>query len=98
MHSRSARRPRCPDNGSSGSPEAGSPEAGRKLADVSWPLGSTPAIVLRGHRLRPPQLELTLTPGNRVSLLTAVPDVSPERDPGGERHAEPAGDAISHHP
>jgi CIC family chloride channel protein len=75
---------------------AGSPPAGRKLADVIWPPASTPVTVLRGRQLRPPQPELTLAPGDRVSLLTAAPDSSPERDPCDEHHAQPA-DGISHH-
>jgi chloride channel protein, CIC family len=58
---------------------AGSPASGRTLADVTWPPGSTPVIVLRGNQLRPPRPELTLAPGDRVSLLTAAPDGSPER-------------------
>jgi CIC family chloride channel protein len=60
---------------------ADSPAAGRKLSDVTWPPGSTLVVVLRGRQLRPPQPELTLAPGDRVSLLTAAPDPSPERDP-----------------
>ena len=75
----------------------GSPAAGRTLADVTWPPGATPVIVLRGHQLRTPQPELTLAPGDRVSLLTAAPGGSPERDPGGEHHAQPAGDGTSNH-
>jgi chloride channel protein, CIC family len=63
---------------------AGSPAAGHKLADVSWPPGSTLVSVLRGRQLRPPQPELTLAPGDRVSLLTAAPGSSPERHPGGD--------------
>ena len=70
---------------------AGSPAAGRKLADVTWPPASTPVTVLRGHRLRPPQPELTLAPGDRVSLLTAAPDGSPGRHPGGGHDDRPAG-------
>ena len=61
----------------------GSPAAGRMPADVTWPAGSTPVIVLRGHQLRPPQPGLTLAPGNRVSLLTAAPGGSAGQDPGG---------------
>jgi hypothetical protein len=38
-------------------------------------------IVLRGHQLRPPQPDLTLAPGDRVSLLTPVLDGSPVRHP-----------------
>ncbi len=55
----------------------GSPAAGRKLADLTWPAGATPVIVLRGQRLSPPQPELTLAPGDRISLLTAVPGREP---------------------
>jgi CIC family chloride channel protein len=58
---------------------AGSPAAGRTLSDLTWPPGSTPVVVLRGHQLRPPQPELTLAPGDRVSLLTAATDSTAER-------------------
>jgi chloride channel protein, CIC family len=71
---------------------ADSPAAGRKLADVTWPPGATPVIVLRGHQLRPPQPDLTLAPGDRVSLLTAVPDGSPERHPAPDSRARLADD------
>jgi len=74
----------------------GSPAAGRTLADVAWPPGSTPVTVLRGHRLRPPQPELTLAPGDRVSLLTASSGGSSERDPGGRHRAGLAVDGTSH--
>jgi len=76
---------------------AESPAAGHKLADVTWPPGSTPVSVLRGGRLRPPRPELTLSPGDRVSLLTAAPDGSPGHHPGAGRHAQPAGQETSHH-
>ncbi len=76
---------------------AGSPAAGRKLADVTWPPGSTPVTVLRGHQLRPPHPELILALGDRVSLLTTAPGDSPGRHPGGEHHAQPAGQETSHH-
>ena len=75
---------------------AGSPAAGRKLADVTWPPGSTPVTVLRGHQLRPPHPELTLAPGDRVSLLTAAPGGSPERHPGSEHDAQPADRETNH--
>ena len=76
---------------------AGSPAAGRKLGDVSWPPGSTPVTVLRGRQLRPPRPDLILAPGDRVSLLTAAPASSPERDPGDGDHAQPADEETSHH-
>jgi hypothetical protein len=46
-----------------------------------------------GHR---PQPDLTLAPGDRVSLPTAVPHRSPERHPGGEHDAQPADRETSH--
>jgi chloride channel protein, CIC family len=69
---------------------AGSPAAGRKLADVTWPPGATPVIVLRGPQLRSPAPEIILAPGDRVSLLTAAPEDSPELDPGGDHQTRPA--------
>lgn len=70
----------------------GSPATGRKLGDVTWPPGSTPVTVLRGRQLRPPRPDLTLAPGDRVSLLTA----SPGRDPGGGRGIQQSRDGSSH--
>jgi len=60
---------------------ASSPAAGRPLADLAWPPGSSPVTILRGHQLRPPEPELTLAPGDRVSLLTAVPATHPDAIP-----------------
>ena len=76
---------------------AGSPAAGRTLGDLIWPPGSIPVIILRGHQLRPPEPELTLAPGDRVSLLTTVPGDPPRRDPGGGHHSPPAVNRRSHH-
>ena len=75
----------------------GSPAAARKLGDVSWPAGSTPVSVLRAHQLRPAYPELTLASGDRVSLLTAAPGSSPERDPSGDHHGQPTDQENSHH-
>jgi chloride channel protein, CIC family len=74
---------------------AGSPATGRRLGDVTWPRGSIPVTVLRGRQLRPPQPELTLAPGDRISLLTAAPGGSPERHPADESHTQPASDGSS---
>ena len=60
---------------------AGSPAAGRKLGEVSWPRGGTPVSARRGRHLRPPDPQLTLAPGDRVSLLTLAPGGSPAQDP-----------------
>ncbi|MGH3228195.1 MAG: chloride channel protein [Streptosporangiaceae bacterium] len=76
---------------------AGSPAAGRKLGDLTWPPGSTPVTVLRGRQPRPPLPQITLAPGDRISLLTAAPDGSPQRHPGGEHHTQPA-DGNAGHP
>jgi CIC family chloride channel protein len=76
---------------------ADSPAAGRTLADVTWPPGSTPVIVLCGRQLRPPQPDLTLAPGDRVSLLTPVPGGSPVRHPAEDGHTHPASDASPDH-
>jgi CIC family chloride channel protein len=59
---------------------AGSPAAGRRLADVTWPAGNTPVSVLHDRRLRPPDPDLTLAPGDRVGLLTAAPGGSAQAD------------------
>ena len=77
---------------------AGSLAAGRTLADVSWPPGSTPVTVLRGRQLRAPQPGLTLSPGDRVSLLTAAPDGPVERHPSSDRNGHPTDeDETTHH-
>ena len=70
----STRPPRCPATRSSRSPSPGTrPAAGRKLGDLPWPPAATPVSVLRGRRLRPPDTEITLSAGDRVSLLVPVP-------------------------
>ena len=58
-----------------------SPAAGRKLGDLSWPPAGTLVSVLRGRRLRPPDSEITLSPGDRVSLLISVPHNGHPVDP-----------------
>ena len=67
---------------------ADSPAAGRKLGDLSWPPASVPVSVLSGRRLRPPDSEITLSAGDRVSLLIPVPqDPQPPHADGGTDHA-----------
>jgi len=56
--------------------DAGSRAVGRKLGEVSWPQGGTPVSALRGRHLRPADPQLTLAPGDRVSLLTVSPSGS----------------------
>ena len=58
-----------------------SPAAGRKLAYIAWPPASIPVSVLRGRHLRPPDEELTLSAGDRVSLLVPAPQQSTSGHP-----------------
>jgi CIC family chloride channel protein len=58
-----------------------SPAGGRKLADLSWPPGSIPVSVLHGRRLSPPEKEITLAAGDRVSVLLPGPQDSQPRHP-----------------
>ncbi len=66
-----------------------SPAAGRKLGDVSWPPASTPVSMLRGGTLRQPHPDITLAPGDRVSLLIPAPQDTEPSD------AEPAAATAS---
>jgi CIC family chloride channel protein len=50
-----------------------SPAAGRKLGELRWPSAATLVSVLHGSRLRPPDSEMTLSTGDRVSLLIPAP-------------------------
>jgi chloride channel protein, CIC family len=56
--------------------------AGRKLSEITWPQAGIPVSVLRGRRLRPPDPGITLTDGDRVSLLIPVPTGSEVPAPG----------------
>jgi CIC family chloride channel protein len=58
--------------------------AGGKLGDLSWPPAATLVSVLSGRRLRPPDNELTLAAGDRISLLIPGPQNSrpPHTDDG----------------
>ena len=75
-----------------------SPAAGRKLGDLPWPPAATLVSVLSGRRLRPPESEITLSAGDRVSLLVPVPpDAHQPHSDGGRDHApsREAGDGSS---
>jgi CIC family chloride channel protein len=75
-----------------------SPAAGRKLGDLPWPPAATLVSVLRGRRLRPPDSEITLSPGDRVSLLIPAPQGARQPHPDDSRDRTPsreAGDGSS---
>ncbi|MGH3259210.1 MAG: TrkA C-terminal domain-containing protein, partial [Streptosporangiaceae bacterium] len=63
--------------------EAGSPAAGRALRTITWPPGATMVSVLHNRRIRDPDPALTLSPGDRIILLTPKPhDQPPGPAPG----------------
>ncbi len=75
-----------------------SPAAGRKLGDLRWPAAGTLVSVLSGRRLRPPDSEITLSAGDRVSLLIPAPQGSqPPHADGGSDHtaSQPASTGSS---
>jgi chloride channel protein, CIC family len=57
---------------------------GQKLGDLRWPSAGIPVSVLRDRRLRPPDGQITLAAGDRVSLLVPAPQNShpPPTDDG----------------
>ncbi len=54
-----------------------SPAAGQPLGKLSWPPGSIPVSVLRRRRHQEADPDLTLTEGDRVSLLVPAASVAP---------------------
>ena len=62
--------------------------AGRKLGDLPWPAAGTLVSVLSGRHLRPPDSEIMLSAGDRVSLLIPVPQGTrpPHADAGRRDH------------
>jgi chloride channel protein, CIC family len=68
--------------------------AGRALGAITWPQGYIPVSVLRRRRLDEPDPGLTLSPGDRISLLVpgrAAPQAGPlpgERDPRPDGHGD----------
>jgi CIC family chloride channel protein len=49
--------------------DEGSPGAGQALRTLAWPPGTIPVCVLHHRRLRDPQPDLVLSPGDRISVL-----------------------------
>jgi CIC family chloride channel protein len=56
-----------------------SPATGQKLGTLTWPPGWTPVAVLHDRTIRDPGPDITLNPGDRITLLT--------RQPGHENHS-----------
>ena len=55
----------------------GSPATGQALRTITWPPGTIPVSVLHHRRLRDPHPDLTLSPGDRIILLTRQADNQP---------------------
>jgi CIC family chloride channel protein len=70
-----------------------SPVAGRKLGELPWPPAATLVSVLRGRRLRPPEDGITLSAGDRVSLLVPVPPDAHQPHPDDGRDHAPSREA-----
>ena len=51
----------------------GSPAAGQALGDIAWPPGWIPVTIADNDTLRDPDPGITLTPGDRISLLAREP-------------------------
>jgi chloride channel protein, CIC family len=68
-----------------------SPAAGKALGTITWPEGSIPVSVLHHRNLDEPDPGLTLTPGDRVSLLAPLTAVPAPRLPRGGRGSRPGG-------
>jgi chloride channel protein, CIC family len=72
--------------------DADSPAAGKALGAIAWPEGFIPVSVLRHRNLDEPDPDLTLAPGDRVSLLAPIRAVPAPRQPHGGRDGRPDGD------
>ena len=76
---------------------ASSPAAGRTLADVAWPLGATPVIVLRGHQLRPLSPSSPWLPATASACSPRRPAAHPNGIPAANTMPQLAtGPAIMH--
>jgi chloride channel protein, CIC family len=63
--------------------EPGTPAAGQTLRTITWPPGANVVSVLHNRRIRDPDPALTLSPGDRIILLTRRPhDPPPGQAPG----------------
>jgi CIC family chloride channel protein len=72
-----------------------SPAVGRKLGDLAWPSASTLVSVLQGRHLRPPDRQITLSAGDRVSLLIPSPQDSHPAHPDGSSRGRTASHEAS---
>jgi chloride channel protein, CIC family len=63
--------------------EEGSPAAGQALGAIRWPAGCFAVSILRNRRLREPDPDLTLAPGDRINLLARAPQQPRDNQPDG---------------
>ena len=71
----------------------GSPAAGQPLGDIAWPQGCVPVTVLDNGALRDADPGISLSAGDRISLLAPAADTPEPSHPGGDRPVLPAADA-----
>ena len=71
----------------------GSPAAGATLGAITWPPGSTPVLVHHNRQSRNPDPAVTLSPGDRVTLLARETREPGPQDPPAEPGSPPAGQA-----
>ncbi len=75
---------------------AGSPAVGQALGDIAWPPGYIPVSVLDNRALRDPDPDITLVPGDLISLLARTqqnPEPAPPRGEPGSQPGDQATDA-----
>ncbi len=75
---------------------AGSPAVGQALGDIAWPPGYIPVSVLDNRALRDPDPDITLVPGDLISLLARTqqnPEPAPPRGEPGSQPGDQAADA-----
>jgi CIC family chloride channel protein len=71
----------------------GSAAVGQKLGGIAWPPGCVPVTVLHARTLRDPDPGISLTAGDRISLLAPAADnpepPRPRREPGSQAGEHP---------
>ena len=72
-----------------------SPGADKAIGSITWPPGCLPVSVLHGSTLHEPRPDLVLTPGDRISLLTAAAPGDGTDPAGTANHTTSPGEQTS---